>query len=165
MARIRIGRQTRETVSVEDEVARLRDLDAERLRARWKTVHGKTAPTHLPRHLLFRILVYRLQAERLGDLDVESQRLLDRSESPEAASKQAADANQRSRTLRPGTVLGREWNGQMHRIAVMQDGFAWNGRTYPSLTKVAFAITGTRWNGPRFFGLRDSQAGAGGGKS
>ena len=165
MPRVRIEQAARETVSVEDEVARLRDLDAEGLRARWKTVHGKTAPTQLPRHLLFRILAYRLQAERLGDLDVESQRLLDRSESPEAASKQAADANQRSRTLRPGTVLGREWNGQMHRIAVMQDGFAWNGRTYPSLTKVAFAITGTHWNGPRFFGLRDSQAGAGGGKS
>jgi hypothetical protein len=111
--------------------------------------------------LLFRVLAYRLQAERLGELDVESQRILDRSSSPEAASKQAADANRRCKTLRPGTVLGREWNGQMHRIAVMEDGFAWNGKTYPSLTKVAFAITGTRWNGPRFFGLRDNQAGSG----
>ena len=43
----------------------------------------------------------------------------------------------------------------MHRVAVLADGFAWNGKTYPSLSKVAFAITGTRWNGPRFFGLRD----------
>lgn len=164
MPRVRVEKQTRETVSVEDEVARLRDLDAEGLRAWWKTVHGKAAPAHLPRHLLFRILAYRLQAERLGDLDVESQRLLDRSDSPEAASKRAADVNRRSRTLRPGTVLGREWNGQMHRIAVMDGGFAWNGKTYPSLTKVAFAITGTRWNGPRFFGLRDNQPDATGGK-
>jgi len=128
MPRVRIERQTRETVSVEDEVARLRDLDAEGLRARWKSVVGKATPTHLPRHLLFRILAYRLQAERLGDLDVESQRLLDRSESPEAASKRAAEVTQRSRPLRPGTVLGREWNGQMHRIAVMEDGFAWSRR-------------------------------------
>ena len=52
-------------------------------------------------------------------------------------------------------MLGREWNGQMHRVAVLAEGFAWNGKTYPSLSKVAFAITGTRWNGPRFFGLRD----------
>ena len=52
-------------------------------------------------------------------------------------------------------MLAREWNGQMHRVAVLADGFAWNGKTYPSLTKVAFAITGTRWNGPRFFGVRD----------
>lgn len=165
MARVRIEKQTRETVSVENEVARLRDLDAEGLRARWKTVHGKAAPAHLPRHLLFRILAHRLQAERLGDLDIESQRILDRPGSPEQASKLATDAHRRSRSLRPGTVLGREWNGQMHRIAVMEDGFAWNGKTYPSLTKVAFAITGTRWNGPRFFGLRDKEVAATGGKA
>ena len=65
------------------------------------------------------------------------------------------DVNRRTVNLRPGTVLGREWNGQMHRVAVLAGGFAWNGRTYPSLSKVAFAITGTRWNGPKFFGLRD----------
>jgi hypothetical protein len=60
--------------------------------------------------------------------------------------------------LRPGTVLGREWHGQMHRVAVLAEGFAWNGKTYPSLSKIAVAITGTRWNGPRFFGLRDRGA-------
>ena len=62
---------------------------------------------------------------------------------------------QRTADLRPGTVLKREWNGRMHRVAVLTDGFAWNGKTYRSLTKVAFAITGTRWSGPRFFGVRD----------
>jgi DNA invertase Pin-like site-specific DNA recombinase len=50
-------------------------------------------------------------------------------------------------------MLAREWNGRMHRVAVLVDGFAWNGKTYPSLSKIALAITGTRWNGPRFFGL------------
>ncbi len=57
----------------------------------------------------------------------------------------------------PGTVLVREWDRQSHRVTVMADGFAWNGKTYDSLSKVAFAITGTKWNGPRFFGLRDKQ--------
>ena len=57
--------------------------------------------------------------------------------------------------LRPGTVVAREWNGQMQRVVVLADGFAWNGKTYPSLSKVAFAITNTRWNGPKFFGMRD----------
>jgi len=57
----------------------------------------------------------------------------------------------------PGTVLVREWDRQSHRVTVLADGFAWNGQTYNS-TKVAFAMTGTRWNGPRFFGLRDKQA-------
>ena len=63
--------------------------------------------------------------------------------------------------LTPGTVLVREWDRQSHRVMVLADGFAWKGQTYDSLTKVAFAITGTRWNGPRFFGLRDKQATAG----
>jgi hypothetical protein len=99
----------------------------------------------------FRILAYRLQADHLGDLDAESQRLLDRSESPEKAGQRAA-----SQVRRPvGTVLGREWKGQMQRVTVLENGFAWKGKIYPSLSKIAFAITGTRWNGPRFFGLRD----------
>ena len=51
-------------------------------------------------------------------------------------------------------MLGREWYGHMQRVTVLTDGFSWNGETYPSLSKAAFAITGTRWNGPKFFGLR-----------
>jgi hypothetical protein len=63
--------------------------------------------------------------------------------------------SRRAPDLRPGTVLGREWAGKMHRVVVLTDGFAWNGKTYPSLSKVAVAVTGTRWNGSKFFGLRD----------
>jgi hypothetical protein len=118
-------------------------------------VFRRRAALHLPRHVLFRVLAYRLQAIQLGDLDSESQRILDRSGSPEDSGQRAVDLNRRTVNLRPGTVLGREWNGQMHRVAVLAGGFAWNGITYPSLSKVAFAITGTRWNGPKFFGLRD----------
>ena len=125
------------------------------LQSRWHTVFRRRPPPHLPRHLLFRVLAYRLQAEVLGDLDGESQRLLDRSVTPEDAGQRAVKLSRRTTNLRPGTVLGREWQGKMHRVAVLADGFAWNGNTYPSLTKIAFAITGTRWNGPKFFGLRD----------
>src|SRR5206468_8703348 len=93
---------------LDNEIARMRGLDVGALRARWHTVFGRRSPPHLPRHLLFRILAYRLQADHLGDLDPESQRLLDRSESPEKAGQRAAN-----QTRRPiGTVLGREWNGQ-----------------------------------------------------
>jgi DUF2924 family protein len=67
------------------------------------------------------------------------------------------------RTLTPGTVLTREWDRRSQRVMVMADGFAWNGQTYDSLSKVAYAITGTKWNGPRFFGLRDKEDRAGGG--
>jgi hypothetical protein len=137
------------------EIARLRNLDVGELRARWQTVFGRRAPAHLPRHLLFRALAYRLQADQLGDLDSESKRLLDRSGSPEKAGQRAVDFGRRTADLRPGTVLNREWNGQMQRVVALPDGFAWDGTTYPSLSKIAFAITGTRWNGPKFFGLRD----------
>jgi hypothetical protein len=138
------------------EIARLRDLDNRDLRKRWHVVFGRPPPAHLPCHLLFRILAYRLQADRYGDLDGESKYLLDRSESPEEAGQKAAEMVPVAE-VRPGTVLGREWNGRMQRVSVLADGFAWNGKTYPSLSQVAFAITGTRWNGPRFFGLRDKQ--------
>ena len=85
----------------------------------------------------------------------DSKKLLDHSSSPEQAGQSAAASSRQNSELRPGTVLAREWNGSMHRVAVLADGFAWNGNIYPSLSKIAVAITGTRWNGPRFFGLRD----------
>jgi hypothetical protein len=140
---------------LDNEIARLRGLDVGELRARWHTVFRRRAPPHLPRHLLFRILAYRLQADRLGELDNDSRRLLDRigSGSAERIDRLVADLNRSRTELRPGTLLTREWDGHLQRVMVLADGFAWNGKTYPSLSKVAFAMTGTRWSGPRFFGL------------
>jgi hypothetical protein len=155
MPRVKIGPAIPDRKALDVEIARLRELDVGALRIRWHTVFGRQAPSHLPRHLLFRVLAYRVQADHLGDLDGESRRLLDRSESPDRAGQRAVDLGRHPAELRPGTMLAREWNGQMHRVAVLVDGFTWNGTTYPSLSKVAFAITGTHWNGPRFFGLRD----------
>jgi hypothetical protein len=155
MPRVRIGPVPPDRETLDAEIARLRDLGITELRRRWQTVFGRQAPHHLPRHLLFRILAYRLQSEQLGDLDADTVRLLDRSGSPERVGQQAVKGDPSHREVIPGTVLGREWNGQMHRVTVMGDGFAWNGKIYPSLSKVAFTITGTRWNGPKFFGMRD----------
>ena len=93
----------------------------------------------------------------IRDLDGNSKHLLDGAEFPEKAGQKAADLVRGIAEVRPGTVLGREWKGRMQRVSVHANGFAWNGKTYPSLSQVAFAITGTRWNGPRFFGLRDKQ--------
>jgi hypothetical protein len=155
MARVKIGPAEPDRKSLDVEIARLRDLGVAALRKHWQTLFRQQAPAHLPRHLLFRVLVYRLQADPLGDLDSESRRLLDFSETPEKAGQRAVELGRRTAELRPGTVLGRECNGRIHRVMVLAEGFAWNGKTYPSLSKVSFAITGTRWNGPRFFGLRD----------
>lgn len=103
-------------------------------------------------------MAYRLQADRLGDLDAECKLLLDGAGTPEDAGQRAIDRKRLTASVRPGTMLTREWNGRMQRVAVLADGFSWNGKTYPSLSKVAVAITGTRWNGPRFFGLREKPA-------
>jgi len=62
---------------------------------------------------------------------------------PEGAGKRVVDLNRPTAELRPGTMMARQWNGRMHRVAVLADGFAWNGKTYPSLSKIALAITGT----------------------
>jgi len=154
MPRVKIGPALPDRKSLDVEIARLRGLDVVELRARWQNSFGQPPAPHLPRHLLFRVLAYRLQADQLGDLDGESRRLLDRTGSPEDAGQRAVDFGRRNAELRPGTVLGRAWYGHMQRVTVLTDGFSWNGKTYPSLSKAAFAITGTRWNGPKFFGLR-----------
>ena len=148
-------------------IAELKSLDLEGLRQHWRKFNRTAAPAHLPRWLLFRILAYRIQADVLGDLDRETIRYLD----------QVADDRERRcaageirpskkpppvppvpqpRGLKPGTVLVREHNRVLHHVMVVQDGFSWNGSTYRSLSEAAFAITGTNWNGPRFFGLRSA---------
>jgi hypothetical protein len=107
---------------------------------------------------LFAVIAYRIQADRVGDLDHETRQVLDRTVAKEvgsAMSSRLASFDQKRTELTPGTVLVREWDRQSQRVMVMANGFAWNGQTYDSLSKVAFAITGTKWNGPRFFGLRD----------
>jgi hypothetical protein len=156
MPRVRIGSALPDRKNIDAEIARLRDLEVKAIRAQWHNVLGRPAPPHLPRHLLFRILAYRLQADRFGDLDPESRCSLDGADSPEKAGENARAFADRQTELKPGTVLVREWSGRMYRVSVLADGFAYDGKTYSSLSKVALAITGTRWSGPRFFGLRDS---------
>jgi hypothetical protein len=144
----------------EDEIAHLRGLDLRGLRSRWRSAFGRPAPAHLTRHLLFAVIAYRLQADQFGDLDHATWQVLDRSAAKEAGPAMAArlaSFDQKRTELTPGTVLVRDWDRQSQRVMVMADGFAWNGQTYDSLSKVAFAITGTKWNGPRFFGLRDKE--------
>lgn len=156
-ARKRNARGTAQT-SIEDEIAHLRGLDLKGLRAHWQGVFQRSAPDHLPRHLLFGILAYRMQADRFGDLDHETKKVLDRTAPNECRSDMSARLTKSDRKrveLTPGTVLVREWDRKQQRVMVLADGFAWNGKTYDSLSTVAFAITGTKWNGPRFFGLRD----------
>lgn len=145
--------------SIEDEIAQLRDLDLLGLRARWQSVTGRVASKNIPKHILFGTLAYRLQAHALGDLDAATAKLLD--QAAHVGSKRdilplTTKLNQRKHKLAVGTVLMREWNGQQHRVTVLETGFVFNGEEFASLSTIAAAITGTKWNGPRFFGLRSA---------
>jgi Protein of unknown function (DUF2924) len=153
--------------SIEGQIAQLRDLDLTGLRTCWQNEFGRTAPKHLTRFLLFRVLAYKVQADRFGDLDADTVKILKRASGSERRStvvvKSLAALDQKRFVPPPGTVLVREWDRKSHRVMVTPEGFAWNGKTFDSLSQIAFAITGTKWNGPRFFGLRDrrSQTGTG----
>jgi hypothetical protein len=158
MPRARIAAEASESSFVEAEIARLRGLGLQALRTRWRTSVGHDAPPHLARHLLFAMLAYRLQAETTGDLDAATVRFLKHVDlAPSAAVPLTQAFERRTRKLSPGTVLTREWSGRHHSVTVLDRGFVWERRTYSSLSEIAKAITGTKWNGPRFFGLRDKK--------
>ena len=145
------------TDSLEAEVERLGTLDLNQLRVQFRNRTGRLAPMHLSRTLLFRVLAHRIQAEAHGDLRPETRRLLDKlgkagGIGSERESKAAPAVARPSRPKR-GSVLVREWRGRMEHVMVIDDGYVWAGTTYPSLSAVAGAITGTKWNGRRFFGL------------
>lgn len=128
-------------MSLEAELARLETLDLTGLRAEWARRHGEV-PALRSVDLLRRVLAWRMQAAVLGDLDAATRRLL----------RQEGVA--KSDGLRVGTVLVREWLGVRHEVEVVDDGFVHDGKVWKSLSGVARHITGARWNGPRFFGLR-----------
>jgi hypothetical protein len=133
---------TPEQDRVEREVEQLAFLDLQSLRAAWPARFGPTPKLRSP-GLLRRMLAWRLQAEVMGGLDAETRRLLARK----------APLN-RGPLLAPGTRVVREWKGERHEAEILAEGVRYNGETYASLSEVARTITGVRWSGPRFFGLR-----------
>ena len=143
------------------EITSLETLTLEDLRLRWQSRFGRAASVHLPKNLLLRLYAYRLQAETQGDLGPSTVQLMDRLGREKAAEGKPiplpADLNGRGQ-LKAGTVLVREHAGVAHHVMVAQEGYCWNGQTFSSLSQVATAITGTKWNGPRFFGVPGGRA-------
>ena len=139
-----------------------RDLDG--LRRQWRAHLGGEAPTHLPRWLLMRVLAYRLQSNAFGDLDKSIRRNL-RSEKDDGVGvpfDRRAPQTRQGVALKAGALLVREWKGRLERVMILEEGFAWNGQTFGSLSQIAKAMTGTNWNGHRFFGLRQGKVDAAG---
>ncbi len=139
------GRASKES-EVAREIADLDELDRESLIARWRAAYGAPPPRKLSRALLEKALAYEIQCSAFGDLSIATKRALRAA----AASKSGSTG---PRPLNPGARLIREWNGVVHEVDVTGDRYIWQGQTYRSLTAIARAITGTKWSGPRFFGL------------
>jgi len=136
------------------EVARrleaLRDLSPDELRKEWRRLY-RSQPPRLSRDLLVRAIAYRMQELRYGGLSKATSRKLAALVRARVSDDDIGSAD--TQRIRAGARLVREWRGRTHTIQVTEDGFEYDGRPYSSLSKIAHAITGAHWSGPRFFGL------------
>ena len=138
--------------SLTNRLADLETLNTAELRARWEQAFKRTVPKRASRDLLLRALAYHIQERAEGGLSKATRRRL----------AKLAGLNGENREpisppilqLKPGSRLIREWRGEVHRVTVLEKGFDWRGNRYTSLSQIARAITGARWSGPLFFGLR-----------
>lgn len=136
---------------LEAKFAAIEELSLPDLRAEWRRHFRRPPPHRLSRDLLIRGITYKLQEAVYGGLSKATLRRLEvLSDQSAAGSENKAE---RQAAFKPGTKLLREWNGTTHEVHVLANGFEWQGQTFKSLTKIAAAITGTHWSGPRFFGL------------
>ena len=139
-------------------LAALKDMTVVELKAQWQALIGTQAPNN-SRSFLEQRIAYRIQELTWGGLAKPAARLLDALADEVEGKKVRQSVISDPRNPVIGTRLVREWDGAEHVITVMTDGFDWQGRRYKSLSAVARDITGTRWNGYRFFGLRDIKRG------
>jgi len=138
--------------AVEDELDRLVVMPIAQLRVRYREVLRTNPPKAFGPDLLRRSIAHRIQEKAYGGLSRSAQRVLDQMMKAYAARPNGKIVL--PRRIKPGSVLVREWKGKSHRVTVLADGFVYDGDTYSNLSEIAVLITGTRWNGPRFFGLR-----------
>ena len=138
--------------AVEDELDRLPMMPIGQLRVRYREVFRTEPPKAFGPDLLRRSIAQRIQEKAYGGLSRSAQRLFD-----QMIKAYAAKPNGKlvlPRRIKPGSVFVREWKGRSHRVMVLAEGFAYEGKTFGNLSEIASLITGVRWNGPRFFGMR-----------
>ena len=138
--------------NIEIELQKLAALPRETLAQRWRAFFGSDPPRGVRKRFLMGAVAYGMQARRYGDLKPTVRRRLLNLGEDSPTNREARGVT--SVKLKPGARIFREWNGLTHMVQVVEDGFIWNSGQYRSLSAVARAITGARWSGPRFFGLR-----------
>jgi hypothetical protein len=146
----------RDPEKLASQLDQLRELNPEGLRAQWQTLFGADPPSKLRFSLLVQGIAYRLQEKALGGLKPATVRMLERIADDASARRQAAPTPAKIRVT-TGTVLIREWHGTKHQVTVLQDGFFYRAKHFDSLSQIARTITGSRWSGPLFFGLKSSR--------
>lgn len=149
-----IGRADADPVAAD--LSALSQMDAAELRVQWRRLCRYDPPKRLSRDVLELAVAWKLQERKHGGLTASTRRQLDALS--EAMASGADLAKPRTVSLRPGARLVREWNGETHEVLVVEGGFQWKGRTWPSLSIIAREMTGTRWSGPRFFGVTRGRA-------
>jgi hypothetical protein len=139
---------------LQDRIAGLAELASQQLREEWRRLY-RSQPPGLSRDLLIRTIAYRIQELAYGGLSkATTRKLMISAKELGTSGSVACDAG-----VRPGMRLVREWHGKLHTVTVTQEGFEYAGKRYASLSKIAHAITGAHWSGPRFFGLIQRSSG------
>ena len=146
------GRAHPASAALTGKLAALADLDAVGLRAEWRRLYRSHPPLHIRRDLLVLAIAWKLQEKVHGGLTAAQKRRL--AGIAEELRKNGDLSAGPAIRLKPGLRLVREWRGETHDVLVLEEGFEWNGKRRRSLSAIAREITGTRWSGPLFFGLK-----------
>jgi hypothetical protein len=136
-----------DAAAVEAEIERVQSLSGDALRRHWQSAFGRPLPRSLSVDLLRRMIANRIQEEAFGTLDRATLKMLD-------GLARRDGARRGERNLKIGTVLVRDYQGRRHTVTVAPEGYVWEGASYSSLSAIARTITGTIWNGPRFFAVK-----------
>jgi hypothetical protein len=150
------GSTPSDAASLPERLVALTELTLPELRAEWRRLYRSQAP-RLSRNLMVRAIAYRLQERACGGVSAAVSRKLLEYGRRDSGTPHGRDVT--NALPKPGTRLVREWNGRTYTVTITEDGYAYNGSTYGSLTKIARVITGAHWSGPRFFGLNGKQIG------
>jgi hypothetical protein len=134
------------------QITALSELTLDELKERWRSIYKCAAPGRSSKKLLISAIAYRLQEQVLGGLKPSVRTMLERV--AETFTVCQVPPERPATKASTGTVLMRDWRGQSHRVTVLARGVSYRQRNYRSLSEVARVITGTRWSGPRFFGLK-----------
>ncbi len=143
----------REPKDLAKQLDQLSELGPEELRKRWRIVFGSDPPPRFRSSLMVQAIAYRLQEKTLGGLKPATRRLLEKV-ADDVVAGDPVSTTAKKKHLRAGSILVREWHGTKHQVSVLKEGFLYRSKRYGSLSEIARTITGSRWSGPLFFGLK-----------